>query len=224
MQGDVLGCPCLDLRGLYPIIDVDSLRARGLAPLAFAERVLAARPRLVQLRAKSSGARETLELLRGLRPRCSRAGTLLFANDRPDLAVLAQADGVHVGQLDLSPADVRAFAPGLLVGVSTHGLDELEAALAARPSYVAFGPVFTTNSKQNPEPVVGSDALARAHELARRAGVPLVAIGGIDLERASELRSRAELAAVIGALIPASGALEEVTVRAEALEAALRGA
>ncbi|HEY3497665.1 MAG TPA: thiamine phosphate synthase [Polyangiaceae bacterium] len=213
----------MEIRGLYPIVDVETLRARGLPIVEFADAVLAARPRLLQLRAKASGARETLELLRALKPRCAAAGALLFANDRPDLAVLAGADGVHVGQGDLSLSDVRAFAPQLAVGVSTHGVDELEAALAGRPAYVAFGPVFGTLSKRNPEPTVGSVGLAEAGARARRAGVPLVAIGGIDLERAPSVAEHAAAAAVIGALVPPAGAgmFEAARERALALQAAL---
>lgn len=215
----------MEFRGLYPIVDVETLGARGLEVIEFAQAVLAAHPRLLQLRAKASGARETLELLRALKPRCAAAGTLLFANDRPDLAVLAGADGVHVGQGDLAVADVRAFAPKLKVGISTHGVAELEAALAERPAYVAFGPVFATSSKRNPEPTVGSAGLAEAGLRARRAGVPLVAIGGIDLERAPNVAEHAALAAVIGALVPAAGAgaFEEVRARARAFQTALRG-
>src|SRR6185503_17067968 len=97
-------------RGLYPIVDVAAVRARGLSVTDFSARVLEARPPLLQLRAKELGARETLELLSALVPLCRAAGTLLFANDRPDLAVLAGADGVHVGQSDLSVAEVRRFA------------------------------------------------------------------------------------------------------------------
>src|SRR5688572_9188783 len=118
---------------LYPIVDAGAVRARGLETVEFAARVLAARPALVQLRAKELGARETLELARALAPLCRAAGTLFFVNDRPDLAVLASADGVHVGQGDLSVADVRRFAPTLKVGASTHDFAELEAALADRP-------------------------------------------------------------------------------------------
>ena len=213
----------MEIRGLYPIVDVETLGARGLPIVEFTEAVLAARPRLLQLRAKASGARETLELLRALKPRCTAAGTLLFANDRPDLAVLAGADGVHVGQGDLSVADVRAFAPQLAVGVSTHGVEELEAALAGRPAYVAFGPVFGTSSKRNPEPTVGNAGLADAGARARRAGVPLVAIGGIDLGRAPSVAEHAAAAAVIGALVPESGAgmFEAARERALAFQAAL---
>jgi thiamine-phosphate pyrophosphorylase len=215
------------VRGLYPIVDVDALRRLGKAPVelvAFAESVLAARPPLLQLRAKHSGGKDTLELLRALRPLCTRAGTLLIANDRPDLALLAECDGVHVGQDDLPLAIVRQIAPGLLVGVSTHEPAQLAAALAERPDYVAFGPVFSTVSKQRPDPSVGIAGLAEAHAAARAAQIPLVAIGGIDLERARAIADHCELAAVIAALLPESGSIEGVTHAARALHAALTGA
>ncbi|HVR20829.1 MAG TPA: thiamine phosphate synthase [Polyangiaceae bacterium] len=208
-------------RGLYPIVDVAILRARGLDVVDFAARVLAARPGWVQLRAKTLGARETLELLRALVPLCRAAGALLFANDRPDVAVLAGADGVHVGQSDLSVADVRRFAPALKVGTSTHDERELEAALAERPDYVAFGPVFATSSKANPEPVVGLARLARASEKARAVGIPLVAIGGIDRERAASIAELECIGAVIGALLPLGTELAQTTELALALERAL---
>jgi len=212
------------VRGLYPIVDVDSLRELGAAPhaiLSFAQRVLLARPALLQLRAKHLAARDTLELLRELRPLCTESGTRLIANDRPDLAVLARCDGVHVGQDDLTSTQVRSVAPGMLVGVSTHNLEQLESALSELPDYVAFGPVFATASKERPDPTVGLTLLAQAHAAARRAGIPLVAIGGIDLERAKAVAEHAELAAVIGALQPKRGSLEGVSEAASALQAAL---
>jgi thiamine-phosphate pyrophosphorylase len=217
----------VELRGLYPIVDVDTLRARGLAILEFAGAVLEARPSVLQLRAKTSGARETLELLRALKPLCRAAGALLFANDRPDLALLAEVDGVHVGQGDLGLTEVRAFAPALRVGVSTHRLAELDAALDQRPEYVAFGPVFATQSKSDHEPLVGLAGLGLAGERARAAGIPLVAIGGIGLDQAPEVARHASAAAVIGALMPRAGgaeSLSEVSERARAFHAALLGA
>jgi thiamine-phosphate pyrophosphorylase len=208
-------------RGLYPIVDVAAVRARGLEVLDFAARLLAARPALLQLRAKELGARDMLELARALVPLCRAAGTAFFVNDRPDLAVLAGADGVHVGQGDLSIGDVRRFAPALAVGVSTHDARELDAALAERPDYVAFGPVFATTTKANPEPVVGLEALASAKRRADASGVPLVAIGGIDRSRAAELARFEVLGAVIGALIPPDGNASRVTELARELERAL---
>jgi thiamine-phosphate pyrophosphorylase len=205
------------VKGLYPIIDVETLVARGIDPLLFAERVLVAEPPILQLRSKSGSARATLELLRKLVPRCRAAKTLLFANDRPDLAVLAGADGVHLGQDDLPPEAARRFAPQLGLGLSTHNFDELDRALAHQPTYVAFGPVFSTGSKHNPEPVVGLEALAEASRRARARGIPLVAIGGIDYERAREVARHAELGAVIAAL--AGLELAQVPGRASELNA-----
>lgn len=212
------------LRGLYPIVDVDSLLGRAVELDAFARALFVVRPPLVQLRAKHASARETLELLRRLREPTRAAGILLFANDRPDLARLGECDGVHVGQEDLDVEDVRRVAPGLRVGVSTHNPSELARALERRPDYVAFGPVFATASKARPDPTVGLDGLADAAERARKAGVVLCAIGGIDLERAPRVAEHAALAAVIGALLPGPAeTLEQVTERARALHVALGG-
>ena len=209
------------MRGLYAIVDTASLLALEISPLEFARRVLEARPAALQLRAKQLRARETLALLGELRPLASRAGTPLFANDRPDLALLAGCDGVHVGQDDLPVTMVRRFARGLRVGVSTHDLEQLEAALGEQPDYVAFGPVFATRSKAEPDPVVGLEGLLLARKLC--AGRPLVAIGGIDLERAREVAERADCGAVISALLPPAGDLDAVADQARRLHLALGG-
>lgn len=213
------------MRGLYAIIDTDSVGRLGLQVAGFARAVIRARPALVQLRAKQMRARDTLELLRSLGAWCRETGVPLYANDRPDLALLAGCAGVHVGQDDLDIADVRAAFPSLKVGVSSHDAREVEAALSSRPDYLAFGPVFHTDSKQDPDPVVGLERLASAALRAHASGVPLVAIGGIDLERAELVAKHAELGAVIGALLPKAGeSLDDVTGRARALHARLGGA
>jgi thiamine-phosphate pyrophosphorylase len=190
------------MRGLYAIVDVGALAVHGLDPIAFGEAVLSVGPAALQLRAKDLPPREVLALLRELAPGCRRAGVPLVANDRPDLAILAGCDGVHVGQTDVPIERVRRLAPSMAVGVSTHTIDQLDAALAARPTYVAFGPVFTTSTKSNPDPVVGVDALRAAHERAMAVGVPLVAVGGITLERARGMTGAAEAIAVISSLLP----------------------
>jgi thiamine-phosphate pyrophosphorylase len=210
------------MRGLYAIIDIDFLRAAEVPWLAFAEEVLAARPVVLQLRAKSAGARETLERLRALKPLCARAGVPLFANDRPDLALLAGCDGVHVGQEDLPVNEVRRFARSLRVGVSTHDLSQLEGALSEKPDYVAYGPVFPTSSKERPSPVVGIDGLRAAAERASVRKIPLVAIGGIDPARAGEVAAVTPLAAMISALLPDAG-IRSVRGRAEELGRILAG-
>lgn len=210
------------MRGLYPIVDVDVLQRAGLDPVEFLRAVLVARPPLVQLRAKQLGARETLELLRAFRVLTRAVGSELYANDRPDLAVLAECDGVHVGQSDLPVEELRQCFPSLKLGLSTHTLDQLEQALAVRPDYVAFGPVFRTGSKQDAEPVVGLDGLRNAAARVR-GQCPLVAIGGIDAANAADVLGTADLAAVIAALVPASPSAEAVTSAALGLTRAFAG-
>lgn len=209
------------MRGLYAIVDVDSLQLAKIAPVELARAIVVARPPLLQLRAKSSAARDVLALLRELVPICHEAGTLLVANDRPDLALLAGADFVHVGQHDLGVRDVRRIAPALRVGISTHTPDELARALADDPDYVAYGPVFATRSKANPDPVVGLEGLADAARAAAARNIPLVAIGGIDRVTAASVARHAQLGAVISALLPESG---DITESARALHRALGGA
>jgi thiamine-phosphate pyrophosphorylase len=210
------------MRGLYAIVDVATLAARRVDPIAFAEAVLEAGPAALQLRAKGLSSQETLALLRQLAPRCHGAHVPLVANDRPDLALLAGCDLVHVGQTDMPIERARRIAPGLGVGVSTHTLEQLDAALATHPSYVAYGPVFDTASKENPDDVVGVGGVIAAHAHAAAARVPLVAIGGITLERAHDLAGHVEAIAVIAGLLPVDGRgpastwLREVTARATA--------
>ena len=190
------------MRGLYAIVDVGTLSAAGIDPVRFTQSVLAVRPCAIQLRAKDMPAREVLSLLRQLAPLCRRSGVPLVANDRADLASFAGCDIVHVGQDDIAIDLVRRIAPGLGVGISTHTRAQLEIALAARPTYVAYGPVFATTTKEHPSPVVGLDGLREAAALAAAAGVPLIGIGGITAERASDVAAIADSAAVVAALVP----------------------
>ena len=218
------------MRGLYAIVDVDALGRRGLDPVRFAEAVLSARPAALQLRDKKSGPRVTLALLRAIAPLAARAGVPLFANDRPDLALLARCDGVHVGQEDLPVRLVRSLAPhaGLRVGLSTHDAAQVEEALEEAPDYVAIGPVFPTSSKERPDPVLGLAGLGAlaARVRAGRPGVPVVAIGGISKETAGEVGAVADVVAVIGALVPegeGAGVYEAARARAAELHARVIG-
>jgi thiamine-phosphate pyrophosphorylase len=216
------------MRGLYAIVDTKSLRARGIDPVAFARAVLLARPAALQLRAKDLPPREFLALLRSISPLCREADVPFIANDRADLAALAACGYVHVGQDDLTIERVRGIAPTLRIGLSTHTPEELAIALDKAPAYVAYGPVFETTSKDAPDPVVGLAGLREAFVLARRARVPLVAIGGITLERAADVSPFADAAAVISALIPEAptdashrALLDAITSRARELQAIL---
>jgi thiamine-phosphate pyrophosphorylase len=213
------------MRGLYAIVDVQTLARSALDPLRFAEAVLSARPAALQLRDKRGGARDTLALLRAIRPLATRAGVPLFANDRADLAALAGCDGLHVGQDDVPPRAARALLPpGARIGMSAHNARELAIALDEDIDYVALGPVFGTSSKANPDPRLGLGGLAAlAASAARR---PRVAIGGIDLERAAAVAGSCEAAAVIAALVDAAAGdpYAEAARRAALLHRALGGA
>jgi thiamine-phosphate pyrophosphorylase len=145
---------------------------------------------------------------------------LFFVNDRFDLALAAGADGVHLGQEDLPPARLpRAARARLLVGRSTHGEAELRAAAGEPVDYVAFGPVFGTTSKDSPHAARGVDRTAGAVRAV--APLPLVAIGGIDAERAGALA-----AAGVGgvAVISAVAGARDPVAAVRALRDALRAA
>jgi thiamine-phosphate pyrophosphorylase len=188
--------------GLYAIADVDTLEKRGLDVERAALAMISGGPRWLQLRAKRASAAQSLRWLRALAEPARRAGVLLFENDRADLARAAACDGVHVGQDDLELADVRRCFPGLAVGVSTHDAAQFARALAERPDYVAFGPIFPTRSKENPDPVVGLDALRALAATAHAVGVPVVAIGGITEDTAAAVSSTGASVALISALMP----------------------
>ncbi len=214
------------MRGLYPILDLDVLEAAQVILADLAERVLRVHPPLVQLRAKSQSAREVLAAGRVLLDLCAAQGhrTRLVINDRADLAAILGAPMVHVGQNDAPLADVQRAFPGLGAGISTHTLDEVRAAARLRPAYIAFGPVFPTGSKKNPEPTVGIEGLAAARavidqEAQMGPATPLVAIGGISLARCEAVVRYASMAAVISALVRS-----DATEHARSMHLALGGA
>lgn len=212
------------MKGLYAIVDTTLLAARKTDPVEYAAALLEVRPAALQLRAKGLGSRDILGLLRTLGPMCRAAGVPLVANDRPDLAALAGCEAVHIGQEDVPCALVKRIAPELAIGISTHTTTELEVALAASPRYVGYGPIYATGSKANTAPVVGLEGLALAAPMARRARIPLVAIGGITLERIPEVARHVQLCAMIADLFPPTSSLRDVTERARFVHAALLAA
>jgi len=174
----------LRLPPLYPLVDVEVCRARGHDPLRVLAAFLDGGARVIQLRDKdpSSGAR--LGLADAAVALTHAAGARLIVNDRADLARMCGADGVHVGQDDLSVEDVRRITgTGLIVGVSTHDAAQLAAAAATTADYVAVGPIYGTATKDTGYTARGLDLVRHG----RRLGKPLVAIGGITLERAPEV-------------------------------------
>ena len=149
-------------------------------------------------------ARELKERLRCNRSQGQGDPVRLIMNDRADLCVVADFDGVHVGQDDLSPESIRKIiGPDRCLGVSTHNPDQLREADLTSADYLAIGPVFPTASKQNPDPVVGLEGVRRARVLTRK---PLVAIGGITrANAASVIEAGADSVAVISDLLPDPG-------------------
>ena len=189
---------------LYPILDAGCFtEPPGL--ITAAEALALAGVTLIQYRNKSGDAHVMLEQARELR-RLSRAGApaphnvKLIMNDRADLCLAAEFDGVHVGQDDLSPEAVRTIiGPDRWLGVSTHNPEQLAEADNSSADYLAIGPVFSTSRKEKPEPVVGLEGVRRARQLTRK---PLVAIGGITrANAASVIEAGADSVAVISDLL-----------------------
>jgi thiamine-phosphate pyrophosphorylase len=225
--------PILKLPRLYPIIDFSCFAAKPnpiMAMVRYAEELIAAGATLIQLRDKSLASagnqpghanqenpanepghpnRENptprfLSCARELR-RVSLNGATLIINDRVDLCLAADADGVHLGQDDLSPAAARRIFDQVkdgktrIIGYSTHNLAQVVEADALPIDYIAIGPVFATGSKANPDPVVGLDGVRQAREATRK---PLVAIGGITRQNCSQVRAAgADAVAVISDLL-----------------------
>jgi len=184
---------------LYVILDAGMLTE----PIGETSRKLIdAGVRLLQYRDKQASARELLSNSRTIAATARAAKCTFFVNDRPDIAYLSGADGVHVGQEDLGVEQAReVVGPDRWVGVSTHNLQQFERAVASSADYIAVGPIFPTSSKTNPDPVVGVDFVRRVRPLTSK---PIVAIGGISLDRAPEvIAAGADSVAVISSILKA---------------------
>jgi thiamine-phosphate pyrophosphorylase len=183
---------------VYAIIDAAFLPSTD-ALLTFANELISGGCTLLQYRNKSGNARVMLDHARELRTHVG-SSTKLIMNDRADLALAAGFDGVHVGQDDLLPESVRKIiGPDRWLGVSTHNPEQLSEANETSADYLAIGPVFSTTSKDQPDPVVGLEGVRRARQLTRK---PLVAIGGITRSNAaSVIEAGADSVAVISDLL-----------------------
>ena len=185
---------------LYVIIDAGVLSGHAISLGQFASELHEAGVSLIQYRDKTGAPQQILKAATEVRTVFAGSSLTLILNDHPDLAVLAGTDGVHVGQDDLSPADTRAVVgPRRLIGVSTHDDDQVRAAHLAPADYIATGPVFSTGTKLNPDPVIGLEGVRSARALTPK---PLVAIGGITRENArSVIEAGADSVAIISGLI-----------------------
>src|SRR5579864_1320593 len=202
------------LSPLYPIIDFSCFAAKPdpiTAIVRYAEDLIAAGATLMQLRDKSEPEqpRRFLSCARELRRVTWGTGTTpratLIINDRVDICLAADADGVHMGQDDLSPASARKIFDQVkdgktrIIGFSTHNLAQVREADTLPVDYIAIGPVFSTGSKANPDPVVGLEGVRQARQATRK---PLVAIGGITRQNCSQVKAAgADAVAVISDLL-----------------------
>ena len=171
---------------LYPIIDADVCAAAGRAPRDVAQAFLGAGAGWLQLRCKTMPSGAFLELASQILELSRAAGATVIINDRADIAAMAKADGLHVGQTDLAAADARlVIGPGPVLGLSTHTPAQWEAAVGEPISYLAIGPVFGTSTKDTGYRAVGLETVARASAAAAAHHLPAVAIGGITIENAA---------------------------------------
>jgi thiamine-phosphate pyrophosphorylase len=194
------------MKGLYVIIDPE--HCAGREPLWVAEQALSGGCAALQLRAKLMSDGPRLKLARGLKQRCAQARVPFWMNDRLDLALLADADGLHLGQDDLPIAEARRLWDTRPLGLSTHTLPQVSTAHIAGADVIGFGPLYGTRSKRDPDPAVGLTGL---REACLRVPRPIIAIGGITLEHAAEIKKAgasyaAVISAVCGADDPAAAA------------------
>jgi thiamine-phosphate pyrophosphorylase len=187
----------LVLPRLYVILDAALLTA---PETECAQKFADAGVRLLQYRNKGASARELFECSKRLSSLLIPQGVTFVVNDRADVASAAEASGVHVGQEDLGAEGARSvIGTGKLLGVSAHTLGQFKEAVATSADYVAVGPVFSTSTKANPDPVVGIEFIRRVRPLTDK---PIVAIGGIALDRAVEvIRAGADSVAVVSDIL-----------------------
>jgi thiamine-phosphate pyrophosphorylase len=190
------------LRGYYAVVGDGDGAPEALGDLA--QKLVGAGACAVQLRLKAAPAGVLVRAVAALREAIGSGSIPILVNDRIDVALAAGADGVHLGQEDLPLADalrVRAACgrPDLLVGISTHNLDQIRAATAGGADYLGFGPVFATTTKAKPDPVCGLDGLAAAVTAA--GVVPVVAIGGITPARMADVAATGAAAACVLAAV-----------------------
>lgn len=190
--------PLINLPKLYPITDAK------LSGLTHAEQVMRfseGGATFIQLREKRLSPRDFYREAEAALHVARERRVRLIINDRVDIALALRADGVHLGQDDLPPESARRLlGEDAMIGFSTHSIEQAQEAARLPINYIAIGPIFTTASKENPDPVIGLDGLRRVR--ARLNDIPLVAIGGINEMNAHDvLDAGADAVAVISALL-----------------------
>jgi thiamine-phosphate pyrophosphorylase len=183
---------------IYPITD---RQISGLTHFEQARRLVDGGARLIQLREKVGSSREFFEAAVQTIEYANVHGVSIVINDRVDIAMSARAAGVHLGQTDMPPEKARVLlGDEAIIGYSTHTLEQARRAATLPVSYIAFGPIFATKTKIDPDAVVGLDGVRRVREAI--GDIPLVAIGGIDLDSVEDVISAgADSVAMINAII-----------------------
>lgn len=173
----------LSIPPIYPITDTN---ASGLSHAEQVEKLAAGGATFIQLREKAASPRDFYQAALEAMVVARQSGVRIIINDRADIALAVGADGVHLGQDDLPPGKARAvLGPNRIIGFSTHNVEQALAADLMPVDYIAIGPVFQTSSKERPDPIVGLEVIS---EIKRRISKPLIAIGGITLDRARSVR------------------------------------
>ncbi len=165
---------------LYPILD-DS---RSTDLQRDVEAVIKAGVKILQLRCKIMTNADFNKLVTELVPTCKQHGVLLILNDRVDVCMITDSSGVHLGQDDFPATEARQLLPDAIIGVSTHNMKQLQDAGRLPIDYISIGPIFSTTSKANPDPVVGVDLLHKARTVTKK---PIICIGGITENKIPEL-------------------------------------
>jgi thiamine-phosphate pyrophosphorylase len=208
----------LALSPLYVILDAALLPSD---PIEFTEGLLQAGARLFQYRDKTSSSREFLHASQALCLSVRQRGGTFLVNDRADIARLCGANGVHLGQNDLSAGKAReAMGKDSFIGLSTHNLAQFISAAESSADYIAVGPIFNTSSKANPDPVLGVEFIRTVRTFTTK---PIVAIGGITTETVSEiLAAGADSVAVISDILKAKNPPARVRQYLEILPSAVK--
>ena len=191
---------------LYPVT-CETLSA-GRSNVEVLEGLIAGGARVVQLRDKEASPGEVYQMAVTFREMTSKAGMLLIVNDYVDIAMAVDADGVHLGQDDMPPEAVRTIAPDLLIGVSTHSLDQAPTAQAAGADYLNIGPIFPTSTKEVAVKVMGPEAVTG---IGSKINIPFTVMGGIKESNMDEVLERgARRLAVVTAVTEAEDIAGEV--------------
>ncbi len=206
---------------LYVI--TDAKLSRGRSHLEVIRAAIAGGATVVQYREKERTTRQMVEEARALRDLARRAGIPFIVNDRVDIALAVDADGVHVGQDDMpAPLARKLMGPGKIVGVSVDNLEQALRAEQDGADYVGAGPIFATPTKPDAAPPIGLEGLA---EICRRVSIPVVAIGGINAENAAAvIEAGADGVAVVSAVVAAEDVEAASRRLREVVEAARRRA